>query len=61
MELDADGTCRICWKSEVGFMRFEQSPIQEYASLRAGAFAWLRGMFPQGDIDGIPIEWDVES
>lgn len=52
-----DGTSRIDWKAEVGFMRYELCAVERFDSAREAAETWLRKMFGD-DIDSVPIDWD---
>ncbi|MGQ0636944.1 MAG: hypothetical protein ACT4QC_20235 [Planctomycetaceae bacterium] len=52
-----DGTCRIHWKSEVSFCRYELDFVQELNTPREAATTFLKTVFNDG-IDGIPIDWE---
>jgi len=53
-----DNRCRIHWKSEVSFLRYELDAVGEFATAREAALIYLRAIFPE-QIDGIRIDWQA--
>ena len=58
IEVNGDGSCRIYWKAEVSYSRYEMVSTQEFRSTRKAAEAFARKFFG-GDIDGIPLDWST--
>jgi hypothetical protein len=57
IELRADKTCQIYWKSEFSMLRYELDAVGQFASAALAIGVWLRAMFPD-NIDGLSIDWD---
>jgi hypothetical protein len=56
IELRDDGSCRVYWKGEVSYSRYELISVQDFGSAREAAEAFAKKFFG-GSIDGIPLDW----
>jgi hypothetical protein len=58
IEIMEDGGGRITWSADVSMLHYEAVKVQEFQSRRSAVEAFARVFFG-GDIDGIPIDWEV--
>lgn len=58
IEMTPQGSCRVHWKAEASYCRYEIAAVTQYDTARAAAEAVVRRMFG-ANIDGIPIDWEA--
>ena len=58
IELSPDGHCKIYWKSEFSFLRYELDAVGDFETAREAARTLIRATFGE-QIDGIAIDWDA--
>ncbi|HEV8004183.1 MAG TPA: hypothetical protein VGP63_30240 [Planctomycetaceae bacterium] len=58
IELSPEGQCRIYWKSEFSFLRYELDAVGNFETPREAARTLARAVFGE-QIDGITIDWDA--